>query len=155
MKKKETTDLATPLVWPPSAVFEEMERFLNHRGWDMDRVWWPNMMGSVRVPAMDVKEEEERYVLTADLPGMSKEDVNIEVGEGVIEILAKKEQETEESREGYLRKERGSMYFHRRLVLPEDVDSEHIEAKLNEGVLELQLPKLVKSGPAKKKVDVQ
>jgi HSP20 family protein len=107
-----------------------------------------------RVPAVDVREEEDQYVVNAELPGMTKEDVSIEVGDGVLEITAKKEQEREEKGEGYLRRERGAMCFHRRLTLPEDVDPQTIEAKLAEGVLEVRLPK-VEKGSARKKVEVQ
>ena len=137
----------------PSVMFEEMERFLNER--PRDRPWFPGMMRpSHRVPAVDVREEEDRYVISAELPGMTKEDVSIEVGDGALDITAKKDREMEEKGEGYLRRERGAMYFHRRLTLPEDVDAQTIEAKLTDGVLEVRLPK-VERGSERKKVEVQ
>ena len=83
-------------------------------------------------------------MVSVELPGMAKEDVSIEVGDGVLEITAKKERDSEEKGEGYLRRERGAMCFHRRLTLPEDVDPQTIEAKLAEGVLEVRLPKVEK-----------
>ncbi len=152
-KSNESRELTPAYYWGPSVMFEEMERFLNDRG--RDRLWFPGMMRPAhRVPVVDVREEEDRYVVSAELPGMTKEDVSIEVGDGALEITAKKDQEREEKGEGYLRRERGTMYFHRRLTLPEDVDAQTIEAKLAEGVLEVRLPKVDK-GSDKKKVEVQ
>ena len=152
-KSKENRELMPVWYWGPNAMFEEMERFMNDRG--RDRLWFPAMMRpSHRVPAVDVREEEDQYVVSAELPGMAKEDVSIEVGDGVLEITAKKEQDREEKGEGYLRRERGAMCFQRRLTLPEDVDPQAIEAKLAEGVLEVRLPK-VEKGSDRKKVEVQ
>ena len=152
-KSKENRELTTACYWGPSVMFEEMERFLNDRG--RDRPWFPGMMRPThRVPMVDVREEGDLYVVSAELPGMTKEDVSIEVGDGALDITAKKDREMEEKGEGYLRRERGAMYFHRRLTLPDDVDAQTIEAKLADGVLEVRLPKVDK-GSDKKKVEVQ
>ncbi|QLH74862.1 MAG: Hsp20/alpha crystallin family protein [Methanomassiliicoccales archaeon] len=155
MDAKRRTELV-PFQWGPMSIFEELERFINDRTMDLDRFWFPQVVaGGYRVPAIDLREEGDRYVLTADLPGMSKEDVNIEIGDGVVEITAKKETSKDEEKEGYIRKERGSMYYHRRLAMPENVDTEGISAKLNNGVLELTLPKVKEAERAKRKVDIQ
>jgi len=149
MATKTRTDLA-PVIWGPMSLFEDLEKLLGH-----DMFVFPGAMEKeFRVPAIDLKEEESRYVLTAELPGLTKEDVSIEVGDGVLEISASKESSKEESDEGYIRRERGSMHFERRMMLPEDVDSDAIEAKLNDGVLELVVPKVKVAEPAKKKVDI-
>jgi HSP20 family protein len=154
-KSKEIKDLAPVNYWDPSTMFEEMERFLNERKWDRDLFWFPRMMRSTyRVPAVDVREEDDRYVITAELPGMKREDLTLEIGDGALEITAKKESASEERAEGYLRRERGSMFFHRRMVLPDDVDTQGVEARLNDGVLEVVLNKTIK-GNGRKKVDVQ
>jgi HSP20 family protein len=154
-KSKDIKDLAPLYLWKPSIMFEEMERFLNDRNWDRDRLWLPPMMRSIhRVPVIDLKEEESRYVMTAELPGMTKEDVSIEIGDGILELTARKERVAEEEGEGFLRRERGSMCFHRRLVLPEDADTQGVEAKLNEGILEVNIPKEMRESD-RKKVDVQ
>jgi HSP20 family protein len=141
----------------PVALFDEMmQRVFNERVLDNDRSWMPNIMNSgYRIPAIDIMEETDRFVLHADMPGMTKEDVSIELGEGVMELSAKKEQVKEERSEGYLRKERGSMFFHRRLLIPDGVDTENVQAKLTDGVLEVVLPKVKKVEPQRKKVDVR
>jgi len=152
-KSRENREVTPAYYWGPYAMFEEMERLLNDKG--RDRLWFPGMMRPAhRVPMVDVREDEDHYLVSAELPGMTKEDVSIEVGDGALEITAKKDQESEGRGEGYLRRERGAMYFHRRLTLPEDVDAQTIEAKLADGVLEVRLPK-VERGSERKRVEVQ
>lgn len=155
-EKKKGTEMEPVRTWGPFSMMDEMDRFLRDRVWDAERIFWPNFLVNLnRVPAVDVREERDRFVLLADMPGMSKEDVNIEVGDDVIEISAEKEQNSEVEEEGYIRRERGSMMFHRRLMFPENVDRDGITAKLTDGVLEVTLPKKAPIEPQKKKVDVQ
>lgn len=157
MTEERERELPQIYRWRPGAVFDEMmQRMFNERVVALDRSWLPNIINSgYRIPAIDIIEEGDRFILHADMPGMTKEDVSIELGEGVIELTAKKEQEKEERSEDYLRKERGSMYFHRRLLVPEGVDIENVQAKLTDGVLEVVLPKIKKAEPQRKKVDVR
>jgi len=141
----------------PNALLREMERMLEEFNEDFDYPLWPSMLTSPpRFPAVDVKEDENEYSVMADLPGVSKEEVNVMVGDGVLDISAKREKESEEEKEGYIRKERGYYSFHRRLALPDDADEEGLEAKLEDGVLKLTLPKKKKEEKeTKKKVDVK
>lgn len=142
----------------PSALLREMEKMMEEFNEDFDYPLWPSMLTSPpKFPAIDVKEEDDRYLIMADLPGLAKEDVNVMVGDGIIDISAKKEQESEEERKGYIRKERGYFSFHRRLALPEDADEGEVEAKLEDGVLRLSLAKKKKEEEreTKKKVEVK
>jgi len=109
---------------------------------------------SPRIPAVDVKEEGEWYVVEADLPGLKREDVSVEVGEGTLYIKAEKAESAEQSGEGYLRKERGSMSFYRRLSLPADADREHVNAKLEDGVLRITIPRSNVPPEPHRRVDV-
>lgn len=155
MDTKRRTDLV-PFQWGPLGMFEELESIMNDRTMGPGRFWVPSMLTArYNIPAIDLREEENRYVLNADLPGLSKEEIDIEIGDGAIDITAKKERSEEEEREGFIRKERGSMYFHRRLDLPDDVDLEAISAKLTDGVLEMVMPKTMRSETRTKKVEVQ
>ena len=149
--------MAPGRLMAPSALIREMERMLDEFNEDFDYPLWPSMLTSPpRFPAVDVKEEEDKYVIIADLPGLSKEDVSIMLGDGVLDISAKKQQESEEEKQGYIRKERGYYSFHRRLALPEDADEEGVEARLEDGVLRLSLTKKRKEEKeSKKKVDVK
>ncbi|OPY33387.1 MAG: Hsp20/alpha crystallin family protein [Methanomassiliicoccales archaeon PtaU1.Bin124] len=154
--RKEGNELVPGIYWGPFAMLDEMDRMFKERTIDLNKMWWPGLTAfDHRVPAIDLKETENGYVLQADLPGMSKEDITLEIGEGALEITAKKESGEDVEEEGYIRKERGTMYYHRRLVLPEDIDPDAIKAKMTDGVLEIDLPKIRKEEPQKKKVDVE
>jgi len=153
--KKEGTELAPMMYWGPLAMLDEMDRMFRERAIDLENLRWPSVSRSEhRAPAIDLRETDESYILEADLPGMTKDDVTIEVGDGFLDITAKKEQDSETTESGYIRRERGSMYYHRRLTLPEDVSSEEVKAKLVDGVLRIDIPKEQRQ-PQKKKVDVE
>jgi HSP20 family protein len=93
------------------------------------------------VPAVDIKEEAERYVLLADLPGINPADINISMENGILTLSGQKETEARAQREGYKRVERHFGSFHRRFSLPDTVDAEGIAARCSNGVLEIVIPK--------------
>jgi len=93
------------------------------------------------LPAMDLSETRDGYVLHADLPGMSEDDVQIELEDNVLTISGERRQEEATSAGGYLRTERARGSFARSLTLPAGVDPERIEATFHNGVLELRIPK--------------
>jgi HSP20 family protein len=93
------------------------------------------------IPAMDLVETEDQLVLRADLPGISEEDVNIEVKDGVLTVSGERKAEHEEKSEGFYRVERAFGGFSRSLTLPRDVDAGAIDAGFDRGVLEVRIPK--------------
>jgi HSP20 family protein len=93
------------------------------------------------MPAMDLLETPEHFVLRADLPGMSVEDVNIELEDSTLTISGERKAEHEASEEGYYRVERASGAFQRSLTLPKGVDPEAVTARFDRGVLEVRIPK--------------
>jgi HSP20 family protein len=99
--------------------------------------------GGVRrwIPAMDLVEESDHYVLRADLPGLSENDVKIELDRNVLTISGERKSEQEERRQGHYRVERAYGSFSRSLTLPQGVDPDGIEARFENGVLEVQVPK--------------
>ncbi|GBU22576.1 heat-shock protein [Fibrobacteres bacterium R8-0-B4] len=100
-------------------------------------------------PRMDVSEEENKYAVTLDIPGLSKEDISIKVENGAMKI----EGERKEERTGkYHLAERTYGHFYRSFALPDDVDAEKIEAKAANGVLEISLPKSQKALPVEIKI---
>jgi HSP20 family protein len=105
---------------------------------------------NVFTPAVDIKDEENKLFVTADLPGINKEDIEINLKENMLEISAKsgKEKETEEG--GYIRKEREYTHFYRAVHLPTSVKEEGNTAKIENGVLTTTLPKMELKEPAKK-----
>ena len=106
------------------------------------------------VPAMDLVETEDEFVLRADLPGLSEGDVGIELEENVLTISGERKVEHEEREGGYYRVERGWGSFARSLTLPEGVSAENIRASFDRGVLEVRVPKPEESKPRRVAITV-
>jgi len=106
------------------------------RGDDTSRI-----EGSDWTPAVDIKEEADRYLLHADIPGVKADDIEVSMDKGVLTIKGERKHESTESKEGYKRVERTHGVFMRRFALPDGVDGEQITASSKEGVLEVVIPK--------------
>jgi len=113
----------------------------------------PVQLPDVLKPLADVKETEEEVIVTMDLPGMDKADVDISVTENSLEVKAERKTEEEEKEEEFYRKERTISRFERSLTLPAEVKAEEAKASLKEGVLEVHLPKVEVT--ARKKVKIE
>ena len=106
------------------------------------------LAGSRRwLPAMDLLEMEDDLVLKADLPGLDKDDVTIEVKDGVLTVSGERKAEQEERSEGYYRVERAYGSFSRSLSLPQGVDADQVQADFDKGVLEVRIPKPAERKP--------
>ncbi|HYZ81522.1 MAG TPA: Hsp20/alpha crystallin family protein [Solirubrobacteraceae bacterium] len=106
------------------------------------------------LPAMDLVETDDHFVLRADLPGLSENDVNIEVEDRVLTISGERKAEHELSKEGYHRVERAFGSFSRSLTLPEGIDADAVEATFDRGVLEVRIPKPAERKPRKVSIGV-
>lgn len=106
--------------------------------------------GKIFTPAVDIKEEEDKLVVTTDLPGINKEDIEINLKEDMLEISAKSRKEKETEEEGYIRKEREYTRFYRAVRLHTSVKEEESTAKIENGVLTMTLPKMKLEDPVKK-----
>jgi HSP20 family protein len=106
------------------------------------------------IPAMDLVEEGDHYVLRADLPGLSEGDVKVELEDNVLTISGERKSEREERKDGYYRVERASGRFSRSLTLPEGVDPDRIEAHFKNGVLEVRVPKPEERKPRRVAISV-
>jgi HSP20 family protein len=106
------------------------------------------------VPAMDLVETENAFVLKADLPGLSESDVNIELEDNVLTVSGERKSEHEDRKAGYYRVERSYGSFRRSLTLPEGVDPEAVKATFDKGVLEVTVPKPEQQQPRKVQITV-
>jgi HSP20 family protein len=106
------------------------------------------------IPAMDLVETPEHFVLKADLPGMTHEDVSIEVEDRVLTIAGERKAEHEDRKEGFVRVERAFGSFRRQLTLPEGVDPEALAATFTNGVLVLRIPKPEERKPRRVQISV-
>jgi HSP20 family protein len=130
----------------PMSVLNDMDRLFDdfRSEWEnaflAPRTWTTDL---VRQPLIDIADNGKEYIVKAELPGMRKEDLTIEVTENGIEISGEtKTEEKEEDRDkGYLRRERRYAKFYRSLPLPESVLTDKADAELKDGILTVKLPK--------------
>ena len=93
------------------------------------------------VPAMDLVESDDHFVLKADLPGLSEDDVAIEIRDNTLTISGERKSEYEKRERGWYRVERATGRFSRSLALPEGIDPDAVSAEFDKGVLEVHIPK--------------
>ncbi len=96
-------------------------------------------------PAVDIEEHEKEFVINAELPGMKKEDIKINVKDNVLSISGEKTQEHKTEDKNYHRTERVFGAFQRTFRLPEYADQENVSAEYHEGILQVTIPKLKES----------
>jgi len=138
----------TIVRWRPTGFLSEMGRLDD----TFDKLFGNNLLGDTDsgaaargwAPALDVYEEEGSVVVKAEVPGMAKDDIAIEVKNDILTIRGEKKVETEEKNRRYYRSERRYGSFTRSFYLPEDADTDNIKASYKEGLLELRIPKIEK-----------
>jgi HSP20 family protein len=91
-------------------------------------------------PHVDVRERDGRFIVRADLPGLSKDDIQVELGYEVLTIRGERRQEKKEEREGYSYSECRYGSFYRAIPLPEGCDASKVTAEFRDGVLEVSMP---------------
>jgi len=116
----------------------------------------PQSNGGLRrwVPAMDLVETADAFVLRADLPGMSEQDVKIEVEDNVLSVSGERKAEHEARGEGFYRMERAFGTFSRSLTLPKGVNADAVAASFDRGVLEVHIPKPEQAKPRRISINV-
>jgi HSP20 family protein len=140
----------TIVRWEPlrelSSLQSEMNRLFNTV---FDQPAGGHANGGVRrwIPAMDLVETADNFVLRADLPGMSEEDLKIEVEDNVLTISGERKSEHQDGEQGFYRVERAFGSFSRSLTLPNGVDAGAVTAGFDRGVLEVRIPKPEQSKP--------
>ena len=132
---------------PQPSWFPVLNRLLEEFGgymWDPFRGFeWPvEYELPTRIPYVDVIDSGTEYVVKAELPGLKKENVQIEVGTNEVSLTARSEVETEARGKTYLHRERAFSTFRRRIGFGESIDTEKVSASMAEGILEIKLPKL-------------
>jgi HSP20 family protein len=114
---------------------------------DFPSPWFrANTVGGEWLPPMDVVEEEGRFVVSLDLPGMRREDVTVSVENGTLTLKGERQHQSE-TKDGYRRFERSYGTFTRTIGLPRTIDSKRIEAAYKDGVLTVTLPKSEEARP--------
>ena len=108
--------------------------------------------GEERAPVTNVQENENGLVMTVELPGFGKEDLEVKVEENLLTIKAGHHEVKKKKEKDLQRKERQDIRFERSFVLPQDIQADRIEADLKNGLLTLKLPRIEKPAPLSIKV---
>jgi HSP20 family protein len=145
--------------WDPFGMFdafqEEMDLFWRSP-WFAVPTTFRRPMGQATswAPRLDVFEKDNTLVVKAELPGVKNEDVQVELEDGTLVIKGETKAESEAEEDAYYRMERTYGKYYRRLPLPFDVSPEQVQAKMDNGVLELRIPKPTLVKPEAKKIAV-
>ena len=125
--------------WEPFRDLTRMDEMMNRLRRSHLR-YVPGEDGKWAVP-LDVVEEDDKIIVRATLPGVKPEDIDVTLENDVLTISAETKVETEEHKESYLVRERRAGKFHRTLRLPDTVDSEKVDTKYENGIVEITFPK--------------
>ena len=113
-------------------------------------------MGSFFTPRVDIKENGDHYEITAELPGVKKEDLHLHLEDGILSIEAETRQEDKDEKDGkIIRQERRYGKFSRSFSLGESVKEEDISAGFENGVLKITAPKVTEAAPVKRRIEVK
>lgn len=124
--------------------FEELERLFDRMSDQFEGGdWSPGLSGLQGLGvAVDVADRGDQFVVTADLPGFDKEEIDVQLRGDTLQLSAEREEATEEAEEGrYVRRERRTEAASRSVTLPEEVDQDGVSAEYQNGVLTVTLPK--------------
>ncbi len=106
------------------------------------------------IPAVDIFETNEAIVLKAELPGITAQDISVEVKDNTLTLKGEKKFEKEVKEENYHRVERSHGSFQRAFTLPGTIHQEKVKAKFKDGILEITLPKVEEAKPKQVKVEI-
>jgi HSP20 family protein len=143
------------MLYTPGAMLRDFDRLMSRFERDFEDFWGAStrfgrdmasrarstMMPFTGIPSVDIEDQGKDYRLTVDLPGFKKEDVQVELTEDSVTVNAKKTYAEDEQRKNYVRRERAAQTYYRRIPLPERIRSDDAKANLNNGILEITLPK--------------
>ncbi|MCC5890364.1 MAG: Hsp20/alpha crystallin family protein [Alkalibacterium sp.] len=128
--------------------------------WDLSRRFFDDALGQnfgdFGSFKTDIIEQDDAYVVEAELPGMSRENIELDFQDNILSISAKQETATDESDEerNYIRRERSTRSFSRQFIL-QDIDEDNIKARFDNGILEVTLPKQHPEPKNTKKIDIE
>jgi HSP20 family protein len=156
-RKKEESRRFLPITRHMDEIFDDFRR-------DMENMFhsWPYSIadwrvphdGDARLPACDMVDKGDKYELQLEIPGIDKDKLDVKATKNSVEISAEESEKVEEKRKNYLYNERSYRSFHRRIPVPEEILPSKIDAKMNNGILQIQLPKKTPTTPEEEAIKV-
>ena len=144
------------IPWQPERDIDQMfEDFLGRRlrpFWP--ERWWPATGMEITTPSVDLYEEKDDIVVKVELPGMEKDNIEVNLTDNRLTIKGEKKKEEEVKKENYYRSERSYGSFIRAVELPRDVQADKIKAVFKNGVLEVRLPKTEEAKKKETKIKI-
>lgn len=137
--------------YQPWAVMRQLQRELSNAFEDGDE----SVVTTGWIPAVDIREDKERFVIRADVPGVDPKNIDVSMENGILSIRGERSEISDIDSGEWHRIERTSGQFYRRFALPDSADADHIEAHSTNGVLEIVIPKQERVKPRKIAVDVK
>lgn len=138
-------------------LFDDFSRSLSMFPFGRGGDWEPfgfGSQGGMLNPDVDVVEKDNAFEITAELPGLAEDDIDVSVSDGILTLKGEKKEEKEETRKGYRLSERRYGSFQRSFRLPEGVDEDKIEADFDKGILKLLLPKTAEAAKQPKRINL-
>lgn len=144
---------ATPAIWNPFDIMESMDRWfwedpwrpLWRRRWGslIPQDFWSNrwLESDMRPTAIDIIDTGKEFKVVAEMPGVSKEDLEVSITDNNISICGETKTEVKDENEGYIRRERSYSTLCRTMAFPEEVNPDKAEATLKDGILEVKVAK--------------
>jgi HSP20 family protein len=143
------------IKWSPIrdllSIQDEMNKLFDER---LDKFSGGELQSRVWQPLVDIYEEDDKFVIKAEIPEVKKEDISINLENNVLTIKGERKMEKEEKKENYHRAERFYGMFQRSFTLPGIVDQDKIKANLENGVLTLEIPKKEEVKPKKIEINI-
>jgi HSP20 family protein len=124
------------IKWTPTG---SINRFFDHPFFSTD--WTNDLLPSGWNPLVDIYDNDDKIVIKAELPGIDKKDINIDVKDGVLTLKGERNSDNETKEENYYRRERVYGKFQRSFTLPTHVNPEQIKADYKDGMLKIDIPK--------------
>ena len=145
-------------VLDPWKDFGSLQERINRMFDDTIRTLYPTdgeeLEKGIWAPAVDIYETNDSFVVSADLPGLNKDEIQIDLKDNTLTLKGEKKFEEKVSKDNYIRVERAYGSYVRSFTLPQNVDPEKIKAKYKEGVLEVTIPKKEDARPKQIKVEL-
>lgn len=164
LEVKKATPVRTSQVW--QSLRSEMDRLFDRFGgslgmsgfrqmFDNELPWRSESSFTFAAPAVDVSEGDKAYTITAELPGLEQNDIEVAVSGDAVTFKGEKRYKKDEKDKNHYMSERAYGSFQRSFALPDDVDIDKIVADLAKGVLTITLPKTAEAQKAQKKIEVK
>jgi HSP20 family protein len=139
--------------WPNQGALQEEIKSVFDRFFEQGDRDESSVVTSQWVPRVDIKEENDRFVIYADLPGIDPDRIEVQMDKGILSIKGERSSESTTQTERFARVERRYGSFHRRFALPDSADANGIVASGRNGVLEISIPKKPESAPRRIQVE--